>query len=75
MLCRPAAFAGEDRHSILYELDLRPRLYRATLTQDCRIFQDMSVVEITDAVLAKYPYAVDKRLAETIRGIYPKRDV
>ncbi len=32
----------------------------------------MSVIEITDAVLAKYPYPVDKRL---FRGIYPKRDV
>ncbi len=70
-----ARVAGEDRHSILYELELRPWLYRATLTQDCRIFQDMSVVEITDAVLAKYPYPVDKRLAGAFRGIYPKRDV
>ncbi|KVR80883.1 type VI secretion protein ImpA [Burkholderia vietnamiensis] len=74
-LVTAARVAGEDRHSILYELELRPWLYRATLTQDCRIFQDMSVVEITDAVLAKYPYPVDKRLAGAFRGIYPKRDV
>ncbi|WP_322066527.1 type VI secretion system Vgr family protein [Burkholderia ubonensis] len=70
-----ARIAGQDRHSILYELELRPWLYRATLTQDCRIFQDMSVVEITDAVLARYPYPVDKRLAGEFRGVYPKRDV
>ncbi|RBB31316.1 type VI secretion system tip protein VgrG, partial [Burkholderia reimsis] len=74
-LVTAARVAGEDRHSILYELELRPWLYRATLTQDCRIFQDMSVVEITDAVLAKYPYPVDKRLAGAFRGTYPKRDV
>lgn len=74
-LVTAARVAGEDRHSILYELELRPWLYRATLTQDSRIFQDMSVVEITDAVLAKYPYPVDKRLAGAIRGLYPKRDV
>ncbi|RQZ67571.1 type VI secretion system Vgr family protein [Burkholderia sp. Bp9004] len=74
-LVTAARVAGEDRHSILYELELRPWLYRATLTQDCRIFQDMSVVEITDAVLAKYPYPVDKRLAGAFRGVYPKRDV
>ncbi|WP_241239190.1 type VI secretion system Vgr family protein [Burkholderia stagnalis] len=74
-LVTAARVAGEDRHSILYELELRPWLYRATLTQDCRIFQDMSVIEITDAVLAKYPYPVDKRLAGAFRGIYPKRDV
>ncbi|KWI59478.1 type VI secretion protein ImpA [Burkholderia pseudomultivorans] len=74
-LVTAARVAGEDRHSILYELELRPWLYRATLTQDCRIFQDMSVVEITEAVLAKYPYPVDKRLAGAFRGVYPKRDV
>ncbi|WP_423378748.1 type VI secretion system Vgr family protein [Burkholderia sp. LMG 32019] len=74
-LVTAARVAGEDRHSILYELELRPWLYRATLTQDSRIFQDMSVVEITDALLAKYPYPVDKRLAGAFRGIYPKRDL
>ncbi|WP_070108534.1 type VI secretion system Vgr family protein [Burkholderia plantarii] len=74
-LVTEARVAGEDRHSILYELELRPWLYRTTLTQDCRIFQDMSVVEITEAVLAKYPYSVDKRLAGAFDGLYPKRDV
>ncbi|KUY82395.1 type VI secretion system Vgr family protein [Burkholderia sp. RF4-BP95] len=74
-LVTEARVAGADRHSILYELELRPWLYRATLTQDSRIFQDMSVVEITDAVLAKYPYPVDKRLAGAFHGLYPKRDV
>lgn len=74
-LVSEARVAGEDRHSILYELELRPWLYRATLTTDCRIFQDMSVVEITDAVLTKYPYPIDRRLAGAFRGVYPKRDV
>ncbi|WP_157657626.1 type VI secretion system Vgr family protein, partial [Burkholderia ubonensis] len=74
-LIEAARLVGQDRHSILYELELRPWLHRATLTQDCRLFQDMSVVEITDAVLAKYPYRVDKRLAGVSRGIYPKRDL
>ncbi|KVP53401.1 type IV secretion protein Rhs [Burkholderia ubonensis] len=74
-LIEAARLVGQDRHSNLYELELRPWLYRATLTQDCRLFQDMSVVEITDAVLAKYLYRVDKRLAGVSRGIYPKRDL
>ncbi|KAG8155017.1 type VI secretion system Vgr family protein, partial [Burkholderia catarinensis] len=73
-LVEVARLAGQDRDSILYELELRPWLYRATLTQDCRLFQDMTVVEITDAVLSKYPYRVDKRLG-AFRGVYPKRDV
>ncbi|MBN3798084.1 type VI secretion system Vgr family protein [Burkholderia sp. Ac-20392] len=73
-LVEVARLAGQDRKAILYELELRPWLYRATLTQDCRLFQDMTVVEITDAVLSKYPYPVDKRLG-AFRGVYPKRDV
>ncbi|VWB80096.1 type VI secretion system Vgr family protein [Burkholderia lata] len=73
-LVETARLAGQDRKAILYELELRPWLYRATLTQDCRLFQDMTVVEITDAVLSKYPYPVDKRLG-AFRGVYPKRDV
>ncbi|MFP3501511.1 type VI secretion system Vgr family protein [Burkholderia sp. SIMBA_062] len=73
-LVEAARIAGQDRDSILYELELRPWLYRATLTQDCRLFQDMTVVEITDAVLSKYPYPVDQRLG-AFRGVYPKRDV
>ncbi|RQR20490.1 type VI secretion system tip protein VgrG, partial [Burkholderia sp. Bp9143] len=73
-LVEAARIAGQDRDSILYELELRPWLYRATLTQDCRLFQDMTVVDITDAVLSKYPYPVDKRLG-AFRGVYPKRDV
>ncbi|MBZ5792721.1 type VI secretion system tip protein VgrG [Burkholderia contaminans] len=73
-LVEAARLAGQDRNAILYELELRPWLYRATLTQDCRLFQDMTVVDITDAVLSKYPYPVDKRLG-AFRGVYPKRDV
>ncbi|MCA8295688.1 type VI secretion system tip protein VgrG [Burkholderia sp. AU30198] len=73
-LVETARLAGQDRKAILYELELRPWLYRATLTQDCRLFQDMTVVEITDAVLSKYPYPIDKRLG-AFRGVYPKRDV
>jgi len=73
-LVEVARLAGEDRDSILFELELRPWLHRATLTQDCRLFQDMTVIEITDAVLSKYPYPVDRRLG-AFRGAYPKRDV
>ncbi|WP_232427287.1 type VI secretion system Vgr family protein [Burkholderia ubonensis] len=74
-LVEAARLAGQDHDSILYELELRPWLHRATLTQDCRIFQEMTVVEITDAVLSRYPYRVDKRLAGAFRGVYPKRDL
>ncbi|ADQ85204.1 type VI secretion system Vgr family protein [Methylovorus sp. MP688] len=62
--------AGEDSRHALYVITLRPWLHLATLTTDCKVFQDQTVVEITEAVLADYPYALEKRLIET----YPARD-
>ncbi|KAF0843411.1 type VI secretion system secreted protein VgrG [Methylovorus glucosotrophus] len=62
--------AGEDSRHALYVITLRPWLHLATLTTDCKVFQDKTVVEITEAVLVDYPYALEKRLIET----YPARD-
>jgi type VI secretion system secreted protein VgrG len=42
----------------------------ATLTTDCKVFQDQTPVEVIEAVLADYGFAADKRLIET----YPQRD-
>ncbi|KAF0843982.1 type VI secretion system secreted protein VgrG [Methylovorus glucosotrophus] len=61
---------AEDSRHALYVITLRPWLHLATLTTDCKVFQDQTVVEITEAVLADYPYALEKRLIET----YPARD-
>ena len=69
-LITAARFIGEDSRHALYELTLRPWLHLATLTTDCKVFQDQSPVEIIEAVLADYPFAADKRLIES----YPKRD-
>ncbi|WP_211460496.1 type VI secretion system tip protein VgrG [Collimonas silvisoli] len=63
------ALREEGRH-VLYELTLRPWLYLATLTSDCRIFQDMTVVELLDSLLVDYAFPLDKRLIES----YPQRD-
>ena len=52
----------EGRHHV-YGLTLRPWLWLATLNQTCRIFQDQTVVQVLDAVLANYPFPVDKRLS------------
>ena len=69
-LIADAACLGEEGRHIRYRLTLRPWLHLATLTTDCRIFQNKSVVDILDELLADYPFAVDKRLIET----YPQRD-
>ena len=60
----------EGRHHV-YGLTLRPWLWLATLNQTCRIFQDQTVVQVLDAVLADYPFPVDKRLSVPD---YPARD-
>jgi len=69
-LITEARFLGEDGREALYRLTLRPWLHLATLTSDCKIFQDMTVVNILDAVLADYNFPVEKRLIDS----YPIRD-
>jgi len=69
-LIADAAFWGEEGRHIQYRLTLRPWLHLATLATDCKIFQNKSVIDILDELLADYPFAVDKRLIET----YPQRD-
>ena len=65
-----ACLWGEEGRHLQYKLTLRPWLHLATLSTDCRIFQNQSVVQILDALLADYAFPVDKRLIER----YPTRD-
>ena len=65
-----AELLGEEGRHVQYRLTLRPWLYQATLNTDCKVFQNMTVVQILDELLADYTYPVDKRLMET----YPPRD-
>jgi type VI secretion system secreted protein VgrG len=69
-LVTEARFLREEGRSAFYELTLKPWLHLATLKQDCRIFQDKTVVEVLDEVLGIYGHPVEKRLT----GSYPKRD-
>lgn len=69
-LITEASLWGEEGRHVQYKLTLRPWLHLATLSTDCRIFQNQSVVEILDFLLGDYAFPVDKRLIET----YPPRD-
>ena len=69
-LITEAELLGEHGRHLRYRLVLRPWLHLATLNADCRIFQNATVVDILDALLANYPFPVDKRLAES----FPIRD-
>ncbi|MDI3384287.1 contractile injection system protein, VgrG/Pvc8 family [Xenophilus aerolatus] len=69
-LITDAQLWGEEGRHIQYRLVVRPWLHLATLTTDCKIFQNKTVVEILDEVLRDYSFPVAKRLIET----YPARD-
>jgi type VI secretion system secreted protein VgrG len=69
-LITDAEMWGEEGRHVQYKLTLRPWLHLATLTTDCKIFQNRTVVEILDELLGEYDFAFDKRLIET----YPQRD-
>ncbi|MDM0123474.1 type VI secretion system Vgr family protein, partial [Variovorax arabinosiphilus] len=69
-LITEASLWGEEGRQVQYKLTLRSWLHLATLSTDCRIFQNQSVVQILDDLLADYAFPVDKRLIET----YPPRD-
>jgi type VI secretion system secreted protein VgrG len=69
-LVTESRFLREEGRHAFYELRLRPWLYLADLTRDCKIFQDLTVVELLDELLSEYGFPVEKRLV----GDYPKRD-
>lgn len=53
----------------LYRYTLRPWFWLASQTSDYKAFQNKSVIDILDEVLADYPYSVDKRLDTSV---FPK---
>ncbi|MDQ0035420.1 type VI secretion system secreted protein VgrG [Variovorax boronicumulans] len=69
-LITDAQLWGEEGRHVQYKLTLRPWLHLATLTTDCKIFQNKTVVQILDELFADYAFPVDKHLSET----YPEQD-
>jgi type VI secretion system secreted protein VgrG len=52
-----AAFAGTEGSFARYDLRLAPWLWFLSRTNDCRIFQEMTAVEIIKEIFGKYPTA------------------
>lgn len=69
-LVERARYIGRDANQAMFEIEIRPWLYLATLTSDFKIFQNKNVVEIIDEVLAEYFFPCEKRLT----GTYPSLD-
>lgn len=55
--CRRFAQHGRDEDLTTYRAEIVPWLWFLTLTQDCRIFQQMSVLEIIEEIFGKYEQA------------------
>ncbi|EPK7286163.1 type VI secretion system Vgr family protein [Citrobacter farmeri] len=68
-LVTAARVVGQQGRSVTYELRIEPWLKLLTHTSDYKAFQNKTVVDILDEVLAEYPYPVEKRLVEN----YPTR--
>ncbi|EAM1510289.1 type VI secretion system tip protein VgrG [Salmonella enterica] len=68
-LVTAARVVGHEGRSVTYELRMEPWLKLLTHTSDYKAFQNKTVVDILDEVLAEYPYPVEKRLVES----YPLR--
>lgn len=60
----------EDRLAY-YEAVIRPWLWFLGNTTDCRIFQNMSVIEIVEEVFSKYSMA---KFEKRLQGSYPPRE-
>ncbi|MCV3207165.1 type VI secretion system tip protein VgrG [Mesorhizobium sp. YC-39] len=60
----------EDRLAY-YEAVIRPWLWFLGNTTDCRIFQNMSVVEIVEEIFSKYSTA---KFEKRLQGSYPPRE-
>ncbi|MDD0815429.1 type VI secretion system tip protein TssI/VgrG [Curvibacter sp. HBC28] len=68
-LVTSARFLHAENRRSLYQVTLQPWLVLATRTSDHKIFQHKTVVDITQEVLADYPYLLELRLSQS----YPPR--
>ncbi|EEW3236707.1 type VI secretion system tip protein VgrG [Escherichia coli] len=68
-LVTAARVVGHEGRSVTYELRIEPWLKLLTHSSDYKAFQNKTVVDILDEVLADYDFPVEKRLVEN----YPIR--
>ncbi|RKR42820.1 type VI secretion system tip protein TssI/VgrG [Paraburkholderia sp. BL17N1] len=67
---------GADDRRAHYRLRIRPWLWLATLNRDSRLWQERSVIQITEDTLQRYSFPYELRLAGpgVQRRPYPKRE-
>jgi type VI secretion system secreted protein VgrG len=69
---------GSDDRRAYYQFTVRPWLWLATQNCESRIYQNVSVVEVTEAILkgGQYPWPCELRLGAVglKNNVYPQRD-
>lgn len=69
---------GSDDRRAYYELTVRPWLWMATQNSESRAYQNLNVVEVTQAILkgGQYPWPYELRLGAVglQNNVYPPRD-
>ncbi|WP_116614464.1 type VI secretion system Vgr family protein [Paraburkholderia unamae] len=71
-----ARFIRRDNRSMVYEFDIEPALMQAALGQNYRNFQDRTVIEAIEELLAPYPTSIDWRIGgPSFSSHYPRLDL
>jgi type VI secretion system secreted protein VgrG len=71
-----AEFVRRDERSSVYRFVMKPALAKARKGQNYRIFQNRTVIEVIQDILAPYPMSIDWRIAgPLVIDRYPMRDV
>ncbi|WP_250475287.1 type VI secretion system tip protein TssI/VgrG [Caballeronia sp. GAFFF1] len=69
---------GSDDRRVYYRFTVRPWLWLATQNRDSRVFQDMSVLDVTESVLKsgnyKFPWKTRLAAVALNNNVFPKRD-
>ncbi len=65
---------GRGDAGVRYRAVLMPRLWRLSLTTQCRIFQDLSTIDIVKQVLKEHQFEPDDAAWRTNARAYPKRE-
>lgn len=73
-IVRSIAEAGVHQGLPKYRAQIVPWLWFASRSSDCRIFQEMTPVEVFKSVISEYDMGIGGVEDELTRGSYPKRE-
>ncbi|CAL8478624.1 type VI secretion system secreted protein VgrG (plasmid) [Caballeronia sp. S22] len=69
---------GSDERRAYYQFTVRPWLWLASKNRDSRVFQDMNVLQVTEAVLKsgnyKFPWQMRLAAVSLYNNVFPPRD-